>query len=106
MLKKTLIVMIFIIFSFLLFGMSGSAAAKNKKNKVILSTVGIIEDYEILGIVSYRSNEIEIEKINEALRNKAEKIGADYVIGIQYFSGAGYLYGTGTAVKLKTQEGQ
>lgn len=77
------------------------AIADSKKKRAILSTVDIDEDYEVLGLVSYRSNELDPEKLNNALRKKAEGMGADYVIGITYYSNAGYVYGTGTAVRLK-----
>lgn len=76
------------------------AVAKEKKKGVILSTVDIDEEYEILGLVSYRSNELSPQKMHDALQKEAEKMGADYVIGINYYSNAGYLYATGTAVKL------
>lgn len=74
--------------------------AKDKKKGVILSTVDIDEEYRILGLVSYRSNELNPKKMHDALRKKAKKMGADYVIGISYYSNAGYLYATGTAIKL------
>ncbi|MBL7071190.1 MAG: hypothetical protein ISS26_03335 [Candidatus Omnitrophica bacterium] len=77
------------------------AEAKDKKKRAVLSTVDINEDYDILGLVSYRSNDLDPEKIHSALRKKAEKMGADHVLGIRYYSNAGYVYGTGTAVKLK-----
>ena len=76
------------------------AQAKDKKKGVILSTVDIDEEYEILGLVSYRSSELSPKKIHTELKKQAKKMGADYVIGITYYSNAGYLYGSGTAVKL------
>lgn len=75
------------------------AMADGKKG-VILSTVDLKVDYDTLGIVSYRSSETMPEKINNELKRQAEDLGADYVIGITYYSGFGYLYGSGTAVKL------
>lgn len=79
---------------------SSVAIAQDKKKGVILSTVDIDEDYEILGLVSYRSSELSPKKIHKELRKQAKKMGADYVIGITYYNNAGYLYGSGTAVKL------
>ena len=78
--------------------------AKSRKKKVILSTVGINEDHEVLGLVSYRSSELDPKKIHAELRKQAERMGADYVVGITYFSNAGYIYGSGTAVKLVDEE--
>jgi hypothetical protein len=70
------------------------------KKGVVLSTVNIKEDYEIIGLVSYRSNELDPKKIHNELTKQAEAMGADCVIGITYYNNLGYLYGSGTAVKL------
>lgn len=89
------------IFSFLIaIIMSASAVSAKDKKGVILSTIDIDEEYEILGIVSHRSSELDPKEIHAALVRQAEKMGADYVLGILYYSHAGYLYGSGTAVKL------
>lgn len=79
---------------------ASEAEAKKKKKGVILSTVDISADYEILGLVYYRSSELDPKKIHKELKKKAKKMGADYVVGLTYYSNAGYLYGSGTAVKL------
>lgn len=80
---------------------SAASSIQAKDNKgVILSTVGIDEEYEILGLVSYRSSELNPDKIHTELRKQAERMDADYVIGLTYYNNAGYLYGTGTAVRL------
>ena len=80
------------------------ARAKEKKSGVILSTVDIVYEYEVLGLVYYRSSELSPEKIHTELKKQAGKMDADYVIGIQYFRNAGYLYGLGTAVRLIEEE--
>jgi len=69
-------------------------------NAIILTTTDLKQDYEILGLVYYRSSELDPKKIHEELRKQAKILGADYVIGITYYENAGYLYGSGTAVKL------
>lgn len=94
---KVAILFFAIIFSF---AVLSDTIAQDKKKRVILSTVDIDEDYEILGLVSYRSSELSPKKIHKELRKQAKEMGADYVIGITYYSNAGYLYGSGTAVKL------
>lgn len=76
------------------------AIAQGKKKEVILSTVGIDRDYKILGLVYYRSSELSLSRVHKELREQAQGMGADCVIGITYCSHAGYLYGIGTAVKL------
>ncbi len=75
-------------------------AAGKKKSAVILSTVDLPDDYEILGVVAYRSNALNVDKIHKELSERASGMGGDHVIGITYFGYAGYLYGAGTAVKL------
>lgn len=87
------------LFAIIMFAAVFDVHAAGKKG-VILSTLDIKADYDILGIVSYRSSETIPSKINNELRSQAEDLGADYVIGITYYSGFGYLYGSGTAVKL------
>lgn len=76
-----------------------SAQGKSKKG-VVLSTVDIDEEYDVLGIVSSRTNGLKPEDVEKDLIKKAASMGADYVLGIQYYSHAGYLYGTGTAVRI------
>ena len=83
-----------------LFSALPETSARDKKKDVILSTVDIDEAYEILGLVYYRSSELNPKKIHTELKKQAEKLGADYVVGIRYYDNAGYLYGSGTAVKL------
>ncbi len=83
-----------------LLSVMSDATAKSKKKGVILSTVDIDEEYEILGLVYYRSSDLNPKKIHTELRKQAKKIGADYVVGVTYYNNAGYLYGSGTAVKL------
>jgi ABC-type sugar transport system substrate-binding protein len=96
--KINVSIMILLAAAFLLCVPSQAKAADKKG--VVLSTVDLKADYEILGLVYYRSSELSSKKINDELRKQAEDMGADYVIGITYYSNAGYLYGSGTAVKL------
>ncbi len=84
----------------LAFGYDGKDTTKKGAAGVVLSTVDLKVDYDILGVVSYRSSETMPEKINSELKRQADDLGADYVIGVTYYSGFGYLYGSGTAVKL------
>jgi len=99
--KRSFILLVSLLAIGLLFAAVPDAATKSKKKKgVILSTVDIDEDYEVLGLVYYRSSELSPKRIHSELKEKARKMGADYVIGITYYSNAGYLYGSGTAVKL------
>ncbi|MDD5680551.1 MAG: hypothetical protein PHI59_04860 [Candidatus Omnitrophica bacterium] len=98
MIKKLSLFVIVFLFAVIVFYAPAAEAAGNKG--VILSTVDLKADYEILGIVSYRSSETMPDRIDRALREQAADMGADYVIGVTYYSGFGYLYGSGTAVKL------
>lgn len=94
------IVFVFLTAAFILITISDATARDNKKKDVVLSTVDIDEDYEILGLIHYRSSELGLKKMHKELKKQAKKMGADYVVGIIYFSHSGYLYGSGTAVKL------
>jgi len=62
---------------------------------------GSNKNYEILGVVAHRSEEKNIDALNEELFKKGKLQGANYIIQIRYFEHGGYLYGYGTAVKLK-----
>lgn len=95
-----IIVILVLTVIFTLFTLSETIAKDKKNKRVILSTVDIGEDYEILGLVHYKSNELATKKIDKELRKQAAKIGADYVVGIIYYTHSGYLYGSGTAVKV------
>ncbi len=100
MTKRTIVAIssISVIF-FLLLWIHGAANGADKKS-VILSTTDLKQDYEILGLVSYRTGELTPKTINDQLTKQAADMGADYVICITYYNNAGYLYGSGTAVKL------
>lgn len=89
-----------ILVAIIFFSAVSDVQAKGKKKGVILSTVDIDEEYEILGLVYYRSSDLNPKKIHTELRKQAEKMDADYVVGITYYNNAGYLYGSGTAVSL------
>jgi len=65
-----------------------------------LTTEDLNISYEVIGIINHRSGELSIDKVTLALRDKAQSMGADYVIGVRFFRDSGYLYGYGTAVKL------
>jgi len=78
-------------------------AAAEEKKEVILSTIRPDQNHEILGLVSYRSSKLDPEKICKELTKKASKMGADSVTGIRFYSHAGYLYGTGTAIRFKNE---
>jgi hypothetical protein len=102
--KLFILVTLFFFTIALVFSLLPYATGQEKREKeVILSTVNIDKDYEILGLVSYRSSELEPEKVNNELKKQARKMGADYVIGITYFTRSAYMYGVGTAVKLIKQ---
>ncbi|MBU4488338.1 MAG: hypothetical protein KKI13_04655 [Candidatus Omnitrophica bacterium] len=96
--KRAVMISISVLFS-LLFSIYGLVSGAEKKG-VTLTTADLKQDYEILGLVSYRTGELNPKKINDELTKQAESMGADYVIGITYYNNAGYLYGSGTAVKL------
>ncbi|MCK5306640.1 MAG: hypothetical protein KAJ66_05840 [Candidatus Omnitrophica bacterium] len=73
--------------------------AQNKKIK--LTTCDLHKEYTIKGIVVYRSGTPDLEQINEELIKRAGKLKADCIIGVRYLEAMGYLFGYGTAVKVK-----
>lgn len=106
---KRFYLLVFVIsaFAILFITIAPNSCAEEKKKKpkeVILTSTDIREDYEILGIVSVRSGEVVLDSINEKLKEEAKNLGADYVIGINYFNYSGYIYAYGTAVKIKKTE--
>lgn len=72
-----------------------------EKKKIIFSTTDISQEYDIMGIVSYRTGETDIDVVNRGLLRRAKNMKATHVIGIRYHTYAGYFYGYGTAVKVK-----
>lgn len=97
--KKTAVIIIILCAVSLFFSAQTASNAAEKKG-VILATTDLKQDYEILGLVSYRTGDLSPNKINDEMKKQAESMGADYVISIIYYNNAGYLYGSGTAVKL------
>ena len=76
---------------------SGTAKTKD----IILTTSDIKDSYKVIGIISARGGEVNLENLNAKLKEEARGLGADYVIGINYFTYSGYVYAFGTAVKIK-----
>ena len=82
--------------------MSATTTTKTAKQKdIILTTADIKDSYKVIGIVSIRGGEVNLDALNSKLKDAAKELGADYVIGIQYFTYSGYVYAYGTAVKIK-----
>ena len=71
------------------------------KSKIILSTTDIDTPYDIIGIVSYKTGEPDVDVVNRGIMRQAARLNATNVVGIRYFSSAGFFYGYGTAVKTK-----
>lgn len=75
--------------------------AAGKSKEVILTTADIKDSYKVIDIVSIRAGEVNLDALNARLKDAAGQLGADYVIGINYFTYSGYVYAYGTAVKIK-----
>ena len=72
------------------------------KKEVLLTTTDIKDSYKVIGIVSVRTGETNLDTLNDKLKEEAKGLNADYVIGVNYFyMQGGYLYAYGTAVKVK-----
>jgi len=101
---------IYLVSSFVLSGLlamsfilSAQAETKPKpKKEVMLTTIDIKDSYKVIGIVSVKTGETNLDTLNDKLKEEAKDLGADYVIGVNYFyMQGGYLYAYGTAVKIK-----
>ncbi len=72
-----------------------------KQKDIVLTTADIKDSYKVIGIVSIRGGEVNLDALNSKLKDAGKELGADAVIGIQYFTYSGYVYAYGTAVKIK-----
>ena len=81
--------------------MATTTKTAGKQKDVTLTTEDIKDPYKVIGIVSIRSGEVDLVVLNGKLKDAARELGADYVIGINYFTYSGYIYAYGTAVKIK-----
>jgi len=88
----------------LIFGLSGiirEAVAADGESKIKLTTCDLQKPYIIKGLIHVRIGQPDLDKINEMLVEEAKKIDADCVVGVGYMEVYGYLFGYGTAVKVK-----
>ena len=85
------------------FIVSAQAETKPKpKKEIVLTTTDIKDSYKVIGIISTKTGETNLDTLNDKLKEAAKDLGADYVIGVSYFYvQGGYLYASGTAVKVK-----
>lgn len=75
--------------------------SSGKLKDIVLTTADIKDSYKVIGIVSARGGEVDLDSLNGKLKDAARSLGADYVIGVNYFNYSGYVYAYGTAVKIK-----
>lgn len=101
MLKRKFFIFSFFIFFFSLSFLMNFSVTFSEKVDVTVITTDLNEPYEIVGFVFARSGSPDLSKINDDLKEQAEKMDADYLIGVRYVIYAGYIYGYGTAVKTK-----
>ncbi len=100
---------IYLVSFFLLVGLlstsfipSAPAEIKAKpKKEIILTTTDIKDSYKVIGIISAKTGEMNLDSLNDKLKEQAKGLGADYVIGVTYFTYSGYVCTYGTAVKIK-----
>lgn len=81
-----------------------SQTKTSKPKDVILTTEDIKDEYKVIDVISIRSGEVNLDNLNVKFKEMARGLGADYVIGITYFTYSGYVYAVGTAVKIKEKE--
>ena len=90
-----------IVFIFSLSGVAKKAAAAAGDSKIKLTTCDLHKPYIIKGLVYVRTGQPDLDKINKMLIEEAKKLDADCIIGVSYMEAYGYLFGYGTAVKIK-----
>ena len=89
------------LFFLLITCLSSPVYAAGKKGILLTTTAEISQDYEVIDIVYARSGTTSLGDLNDELKRRAVRMGADAVIGIRYLPFVGYLYAYGTAVKFK-----
>ena len=82
-------------------GIIREAVAAEDDGKIKLTTCDLHEPYIIKGLIHVKTGQPNLDKINEMLVEEAKKIDADCVVGVGYMEAYGYLFGYGTAVKVK-----
>ncbi len=82
-------------------GIAEKAAAAEDNSKIKLTTCDLHKPYIIRGLVHVRTGQPDLNKIDEMLIKEAKKLDADCIIGVGYMEAYGYLFGYGTAVKVK-----
>lgn len=93
-------IVVFVILCVSLF-LSWPVFSKDEKKDILLSTVDIHANYDVIGIVYGRISSNDIKELNDELIRRAGRIDADAVIGVRYLAYLDYLYAYGTAVKRK-----
>ena len=83
------------------FGLALAAEGKGKPKEIFLTTEDIKDPYKVLGVVSIKSGDVNLDNLNDKLKDAAKGLGADCVIGVYYFTYQGYIFVVGTAVKIK-----
>jgi hypothetical protein len=72
-----------------------------EETKLKLTNCDLHKPYIIIDIIHVRTGQPDVAKVNEMLLEEAKKLDADCVIGVGYMEAYGYLFGYGTAVKVK-----
>lgn len=98
---KLLVCLLLIVHIISFSGIVEKAAAAEDNSKIKLTTCDLHKPYIIKGLVHVRTGQPDLNKINEMLIKEAKKLDADCIIGVGYMEAYGYLFGYGTAVKVK-----
>ncbi len=100
-------VIFLLVLSIMLPSFAANTATPDQKSKataskgVFLTTEDIKEAYKVIGVISVRGGDVNLDSLNDKLKEQAESLGADCVIGVNYFNYSGYVFAFGTAVKVK-----
>lgn len=85
-------------------GLASLVQAQTKTKPFILTTVDLKEEYEIIGLVSYRSNSTNFDDLSSGLKKAGQNVGAEAIVGIDFVNYADFFYAYGTAVKFKKEK--
>ncbi len=81
--------------------MTTPAQSVETSSPILMTSADLKKDYDILGLITAVTGSTDIDSLRAPMASKAESLGADYIIGVEFVSHAGALYGYGTAVKTK-----
>jgi hypothetical protein len=101
--KCFIIIVIASVFCLADIGFSFKVAVAASPKKMVVTTLDVAGSYEVIGIVTYRTNSTDINELINGLKSEASEAGAEAVIGVRCTGYGDFFYAYGTAVTFKKQ---